>query len=367
MNNHWRDNKHDIVTLIEGGHMLHGKGEVWAQKYGHYHSGLRRGENTLNAQVCRVVLRVLGDPKAALKPDSDSFLAHYKDFLTRPGSHNDCYAEAFHRQLMANHLLRGIPMAEAAGAENHDTPSIGGFVALPPLLLLAVAKGTGFALEAAQQHLALTHKSARLSANLEVYANALWAVMAGASLKETAATAAAQLGWDLAAVDAAGLSDLEVIHNVFGPACYIGDSLPVVFFLAYRHADRENAFREALLANTNAGGENVHRGSALGALMGAAVGVEGIPDSFLVGLDAHEELQAEIEALAAKLEMAPRDEGGLASKAAPAAEREFGAVLSGLAHGSEAALPLDLDDQRQSDRVRFGLEAPDSDDECPDL
>lgn len=32
------------------------------------------------------------------------------------------------------------------------------------------------------------------------------------------------------------------------------------------------SFEEAVLANTNAGGENCHRGSALGALMGAAVG-----------------------------------------------------------------------------------------------
>jgi ADP-ribosylglycohydrolase len=32
------------------------------------------------------------------------------------------------------------------------------------------------------------------------------------------------------------------------------------------------SFEDAVVANTNAGGENCHRGAALGALMGAALG-----------------------------------------------------------------------------------------------
>lgn len=88
------------------------------------------------------------------------------------------------------------------------------------------------------------------------------------------------------------------MHEVFGPACYIADSLPVVFYLAYKYAEAPaDPFRSALLANTNAGGENCHRGSALGALMGAAVGMEGIPPELLTGLVAHEALEREIGAL----------------------------------------------------------------------
>mgnify|MGYP001810597256 CR=1 FL=1 len=37
-----------------------------------------------------------------------------------------------------------------------------------------------------------------------------------------------------------------------------------VLYLAYKHAD---SFEDAVLANTNAGGENCHRGSALGAIV----------------------------------------------------------------------------------------------------
>lgn len=42
------------------------------------------------------------------------------------------------------------------------------------------------------------------------------------------------------------------------------------------------SFRAALLANVNAGGENCHRGSALGALLGAAVGLRRIPTELTV-------------------------------------------------------------------------------------
>lgn len=38
-----------------------------------------------------------------------------------------------------------------------------------------------------------------------------------------------------------------------------------------------DSFEKAVLANTNAGGENCHRGAALGALMGASLGESGIP------------------------------------------------------------------------------------------
>ena len=84
---------------------------------------------------------------------------------------------------------------------------------------------------------------------------------------------------------------------MFGPACYIADSLPVVFFLAYRYADHADAMRAALLANANSGGETCHRGSALGALIGAAVGVEGIPEGWREGLFAATGIGTEVDTL----------------------------------------------------------------------
>eukprot|EP00964_Phaeocystis_antarctica_P079448 scaffold49507_cov65-Phaeocystis_antarctica.AAC.3 len=49
-----------------------------------------------------------------------------------------------------------------------------------------------------------------------------------------------------------------------------------------------------LLANANAGGENVHRGLVLGALVGAQVGARAIPDELKRGLKHSAEIEKEI-------------------------------------------------------------------------
>jgi len=53
-------------------------------------------------------------------------------------------------------------------------------------------------------------------------------------------------------------------------------------------------FQAALLANANCGGENVHRGEVLGALLGAAHGAARIPDALKQGLRHRAEIEAEI-------------------------------------------------------------------------
>ena len=47
-------------------------------------------------------------------------------------------------------------------------------------------------------------------------------------------------------------------------ACYLGSSFPSMLHLAYKYASSPE---EALLANTNTGGENVARGAVLGVCM----------------------------------------------------------------------------------------------------
>ena len=54
----------------------------------------------------------------------------------------------------------------------------------------------------------------------------------------------------------------------FGLSCYVHDSLPAVLYLAYKYAEPSQA-SQALLANTNVGGNTVHRGAILGAILGA--------------------------------------------------------------------------------------------------
>ena len=86
----------------------------------------------------------------------------------------------------------------------------------------------------------------------------------------------------------------EVVLKQLGTACYPEHGLPLSFFLA---ASAGYEPRASLLANANAGGDNVHRGAVLGLLVGA--GVETFPESLIEGLADAETLGEEIRAFAA--------------------------------------------------------------------
>jgi hypothetical protein len=59
--------------------------------------------------------------------------------------------------------------------------------------------------------------------------------------------------------------DSDVVGGKFSTACYISDSWPSLLFLAYKYCHNPAT---AMLRNTNLGGENCHRGSVLGSIVG---------------------------------------------------------------------------------------------------
>ena len=65
-----------------------------------------------------------------------------------------------------------------------------------------------------------------------------------------------------------------------------------MLYLAYKYSDN---FEKAVLSNTNVGGENCHRGAALGALMGSALGESRIPERFIKGLHDSANIKKEID------------------------------------------------------------------------
>ena len=78
-------------------------------------------------------------------------------------------------------------------------------------------------------------------------------------------------------------------------ACYIDSSFPALLFFLYKYADAPMS--TAALANANAGGENVARGSVLGAVLGARRGDIGAvtgwcQDGLLHGTDIDTEIDA---------------------------------------------------------------------------
>ena len=75
-------------------------------------------------------------------------------------------------------------------------------------------------------------------------------------------------------------------------ACYIDQSFPAMLFMVYKYAD---SIEQAVLANANAGGENVARGALVGSLLGAYHGKQSFPDWTISGLHNKDEILSEIE------------------------------------------------------------------------
>jgi ADP-ribosylglycohydrolase len=69
--------------------------------------------------------------------------------------------------------------------------------------------------------------------------------------------------------------------------CAIYHQLPAAYYLASRFADD---FESAVLHAINGGGQNMSRAMLTGALVGAQVGLEGIPVRFIDGLENGQEL-----------------------------------------------------------------------------
>lgn len=81
---------------------------------------------------------------------------------------------------------------------------------------------------------------------------------------------------------------------VYGMPCAIYHQLPAAYYLASRFSED---FESAVLHAINGGGQNMSRAMLTGALVGAQVGLSGIPDRFLKGL----ENGAKLEALSMRL------------------------------------------------------------------
>jgi ADP-ribosylglycohydrolase len=79
------------------------------------------------------------------------------------------------------------------------------------------------------------------------------------------------------------------VSIVYGMPCAIYHQLPAAYYLAARF---RQDFESAVLHALNGGGQNMSRACLTGALVGAEVGLSGIPERFVTGLQNYRELVA---------------------------------------------------------------------------
>lgn len=300
----------------------HGNKVAAADERYHYHHGLGKGDNTLNAHLARVLLRSVNKKGGY---EAGAFLDDFITYMTTPGENKDPYTEVFLRRWFENYC-NGDPVHACAQMQrdNWSIGSHGGMIRPMVLALLSQNpyQGVGMALE----HQALTHRSETVASGLATCIPLMFELVDGKSDKKSAFQSASQQvhlakirGEDLFAqyrahkgpgnipddqmwayhmeLDDAPM-DLDklvemgeqaVLRKEIGTVCYIEQGLPMMFFIA---AHENYDFENTLLLNVNAGGDNVNRGMPLGLMMGA--GEVEIPADLKQGLSDYPALSEEI-------------------------------------------------------------------------
>lgn len=253
---------------IVGDVILKGRRHLWGRPNGHYHHGMQAGENTLNAWWATWVMNSIARNGHY---DAVTWVNEYIELMTAdPPTHPDTYAESCHRGFFANYTSGKNPLE--CGAITHDTPSMGALVTVAPLALALLASEP---LKDVQQqcraHVWLTHPDSDLMLVIDSYV-ALMDALLNRPINEPiddALQLSASIipGTNLGNLISQRRGDAHVVGRVYSLACYITDSWPSVCYLAAKyHTDP----RKALIINTNLGGENAHRGSVLGTIIGLA-------------------------------------------------------------------------------------------------
>jgi hypothetical protein len=175
---------------------------------------------------------------------------------------------------------------------------VGGLVMLAPIAIVALLNGNS--VKAAQnicrEHLFLTHPDAYLAgigdALVQLVSDLLFQADDKTPRQHIGDAAQQSVGINLSRLVSKVRSDQEVIGGRYSTACYITDSWPSLLYLAYKYADDPKA---ALLANTNLGGDNVHRGAVLGVILGLAT--RRTVDTFFNQLKDRQAIDSEITGL----------------------------------------------------------------------
>ncbi|KAI7836044.1 hypothetical protein COHA_010075 [Chlorella ohadii] len=109
-----------------------------------------------------------------------------------------------------------------------------------------------------------------------------------------------QVGWVVqAARDPTIQIPPEKVPLLYGLACSIHFLLPAAYYFAAKWEGEEGHFEKAVLYAVNSGGNNMARAALTGAMVGAMVGLSGIPQRFIDGLAQGAELRRLAEKLAA--------------------------------------------------------------------
>ena len=277
-------------------------------KPGRYHDGCQAGDVSQTGQVSMLLLASLAEKGGY---DEADFTARLDDFLgTLDGTpKGGRYTDIAMREVWQARQ-DGKPWAEAAGLSDSGEAAVRGVM----LAARYADDPRGLAAHAVA-NIHLTHAEPFVAAQSLAFILAVCRLIRGKSLEKSGKSL---MGWaqkevDRALIDvflqpglvheAAVTEDIlvdppERIAQIYGLACQLGFMAPAAYWLSSRFND----FETSVLTAVNGGGNNMARACLTGALSGARVGLQGIPQRFVDGLRDRDEILANAEKVASVLD-----------------------------------------------------------------
>ena len=226
--------------------------------------------------------------------------------MTTPGSHNDAFASSHHRHFWGNYA-GGLPADQCAESSEKVHDASDAFTFPIPVFISGIEADNLNFDEVKKQALSvngLFRKSPSLDTWIEHFLVLLDQVLTREKpLREAVLEAAKKISFDVEtsvqlANEKAG--DIEDFSKYLGgdgtdpmAPCPPEKNFPALLHFVLRYPDPV----QALLASANAGGDNVPRNAALGALFGAEFGLSVFPESLRKGLYHGNEIEKEISDL----------------------------------------------------------------------
>ncbi|MDQ8186778.1 ADP-ribosylglycohydrolase family protein [Pelagicoccus sp. SDUM812002] len=319
---YYKTNYTEFELKTEGSDPEHGNSVPQEDERIHYHHGLEAGDVTLGSELVRLLLKSVVAEK---RYTEDVFLSEFIEYMTNPDERKDPYTEIYLRRYF-EHYSEGKDLLDCAARQREvwSIASMGGL--LRPMVLSLLVDDTYLGIGIAAGHMELTHRSETNVAVLSQGVPLLHSLVRGedpmvATKKHCAGLRAPVISgdelfakyreaggpsnlpddevWDLhtrledTAIDfteLGRLSPVEVVNKRLATACYPEHGWPLTLYFSLHHGFQ---IEPALLANANAGGDNVHRGALLGLLLGASC--DDFPEHLKEGLRDRDALASEIE------------------------------------------------------------------------
>lgn len=290
LGSHWHYNLLERERLYPAG--IHG---FERPASGHYHAGREPGQPTHYGDAAMLLLR------SAVADRGFDERRFGRRFVSAFNEGYDGYRDKPTRITVENAKphLDDPTFAFQAGADDFQTVSM---CRIAPIVVLHAGRPDRD--RVIERVVRVTQANAEAVAHNQAYARMLDLLLGGCDLATAIERGCCEQTGEAAELvrirrgDALAMHGTSVIDatGLVGRSCYLPCTFPSILHACLTHPDD---FVSAVLETVRAGGDNASRAACVGALMGAALGLAGIPAAISERLSARDEIRALVEELLA--------------------------------------------------------------------